>query len=92
MFSIFDFTLILLLKLVTWSLTLSIGIVWLTPTTYNLLLIKLTNTMNFYTEYLIDNLTSAQREKFLNTWSPGKFADGYWFVYTKSTSRWIPNM
>ena len=53
---------------------------------------KLTNTMNFYTEYLIDNLTSAQREKFLNTWSPGKFADGYWFVYTKSTSRWIPNM
>lgn len=87
MFSIFDAVVLIVFKLVMWSFILSLGIVWLRPNLYDLILTKMIETIDFYINYLGDKLTDSQRKAILNVWSPSKFADSYWFVYTKSTSK-----
>ena len=46
--------------------------------------IKVSTVLRFYLTYITDLTTVSKRKIFMNVWSSGKFADTYWFVYSKS--------
>ena len=73
-------------KFTIWFYLMGFNKLYLLKTNYLALLAKLQSVSTFYTDYLFSNLQFYKRTLILNFWSSGKFADTYWFIYTKSLS------